>query len=54
MSAFEEIERHTSPIQTLYERNMSANKHNERDLCAVQTRYDRVELDVSAQYSHVI
>ena len=53
MSAFEEIERYTSPIQTLYERDMSPDNHSERDLCTVQTRYEWDDLDVSvniAQY----
>ena len=55
MSAFKEIERYMSPIQALYERDMSANSDIviERDLCAVQTRYERDELDMSvdiAQY----
>ena len=55
MSAFEEIECDTSPIQGLYECDMSADKHNKRDLCAVQTRYDRDELDVSANIAtHII
>ena len=48
MSAFEEIECYMSPIQALYERDMSANSDIERDLCAVQTRYERDELDMSA------
>ena len=40
-------------LQALYEHETSANRRNERGLCAVETHYEQGELDVStkiAQY----
>ena len=48
MSTFEEIECYMSLIQALYEHDMSTDSHSECDLCTIWMRYERDELDVSA------
>ena len=48
MSAFKENEREARSKQALYERDISADSHNERNMCAVQTRYKWDELGLIA------